>query len=70
LIIDLPEERTIKILDRKFTIVGSVPVPEGLSGFIREICSVGKTLLILGGYPPRVWRLDLDTKRWKRVWRP
>jgi hypothetical protein len=63
----LPRERSLKILDRNLAEVGSIGFPEAVTNlfFGRP---AGKAILYQADHPQSVWRLDLDTEKWKRIW--
>jgi hypothetical protein len=69
LVLMLPKDRSLKILDRGFAEVKSLPIPDGVPDIYR-VRAAGRILLFQAYGPESVWRLDLDTEKWKRVWRP
>lgn len=67
LVLAQPMERSLKILDRDLTEVGRIRFPES----IRNVYggqTFGRTMLFQAAHPDSVWRLDLDTEKWKRIW--
>jgi ABC-type transport system involved in multi-copper enzyme maturation permease subunit/Tol biopolymer transport system component len=71
LVLGSREERSLKILDPALAVEKAIPLPASIGEYF-EVCSTDDTVLIWGapGEVRRgaVWRLDLKTEKWKRIW--
>jgi ABC-type transport system involved in multi-copper enzyme maturation permease subunit len=63
----LPKDRLVKILDRNLREVGRIRFPDAVHDMSGGQSTV-RGLLLLSRQPEGVWRLDLDTEKWKRIW--
>jgi ABC-type transport system involved in multi-copper enzyme maturation permease subunit len=66
LVLGLPRDRCLKILDRRLAEVKTVGVPADVprSYYVRP---AGETVFLQGFDPASVWRLDLKTETWKKI---
>jgi ABC-type transport system involved in multi-copper enzyme maturation permease subunit len=68
LVLGIPQERSVKILDLGLAVERAVPVPASIDKQF-TFWSVGNAILLLDYYTNRaVWRLDLKTEKWKKIW--
>jgi ABC-type transport system involved in multi-copper enzyme maturation permease subunit len=69
LILVSPEDRSLKILDPGLAVERAVPVPASI-GETFAIPSADDTVFVLdSGKKSRfLWRLDLKTEKWKKIW--
>jgi ABC-type transport system involved in multi-copper enzyme maturation permease subunit len=67
LVLARPKERSLKVLDRDLAEVGMIRFPDSLRNVFGGQ-AFGKSMLFQAAHPESVWRLDLDTKKWKRIW--
>jgi ABC-type transport system involved in multi-copper enzyme maturation permease subunit len=69
LVLALPRERSLKVLDRDLKEVKRIDFPTAVAN-MEDGRAIAKGVLLLSGNPQGVWRLDLDTGKWKRIWGP
>lgn len=69
LVLALPRERSLKVLDRNLEEVGSIGFPDAVANLF-DGQATAKGVLLRSRHPQGLWRLDLDTEKWKRIWRP
>jgi hypothetical protein len=65
-----PEDRSLKILDPGLAVERSVPIPASIGEFFL-FCATDDTVLmgeISEDHRGSIWRLDLKTEKWKRIW--
>ena len=67
LVLGLPRDRCLKILDRRLAEVKTVGVPAGVSASY-HVRPAGESVFLQGSGEERVWKLDLKTDKWKRIW--
>jgi hypothetical protein len=67
LVLAIPQERSLKILDLSLAVERSVPVPASIGGFFAA-WPVDDAVLVQDFDKESVWRLDLKTEKWKRIW--
>jgi hypothetical protein len=58
--------RSLKVLSPELKETGRIALPARLKK-PEDAATVGRQVLIVDGQTDSLWRLDLDTKRWKRV---
>jgi hypothetical protein len=62
-----PERRSLKFLSPELKETGRIALPARLKK-PEDAATVGRQVLITDGKTDSIWRLDLDTKRWKRIY--
>jgi hypothetical protein len=62
-----PEDRSLKILDPGLAVERSVPLPASI-GERLGVRPVDDAVLVLDFEKGSVWRLDLKTEKWKKIW--
>ena len=67
LVLAIPEERSLKILDLSLAVERSVPVPASI-GANFAAWPVDDAVLVQDFDKESIWRLDLKTEKWKRIW--
>ena len=71
LVLAIPEERSLKILDLSLAVERAIPVPPSIGEYF-EVCSTDDTVLIREtqgeAHRGSIWRLDLKTEKWKKIW--
>lgn len=67
LVLGLPRDRCLKVLDRRLAEVITVGVPADVpqSYYVRP---AGEAVFLQGFDPESVWKLDLKTEKWKKIW--
>ena len=67
LVLGVPQERMLKILDPDLAVERAVPVPASI-GANFAAWPAGDAVLVQDSDKESVWRLDLKTEKWKRIW--
>lgn len=67
LVLTLPRERSLKVLDRDLKEVKRIDFPAAFVN-MDDGRAFEKGVLLQSHHPQGVWRLDLDTGKWKRIW--
>jgi len=71
LVLGVPQERSLKILDLSLAVERAIPVPPSIGEYF-EVCSTDDTVLIREtqgeAHRGSIWRLDLKTEKWKKIW--
>jgi len=67
LVLGVPQERMLKILDPDLAVERAVPVPASI-GANFAAWPVDDAVLVQDFDKESVWRLDLKTEKWKRIW--
>jgi ABC-type transport system involved in multi-copper enzyme maturation permease subunit len=67
LVLGVPKERCVKILGRELTEEKTIAVPASV-GNVYVICAANDIVLLQDFDNVAVWRLDLKTEKWKKIW--
>ena len=67
LVLGVPQERSLKILDPDLAVERAVPVPASI-GANFAAWSADDTILVMDFDKESIWRLDLKTEKWKKIW--
>lgn len=67
LVLGQPAERSLRILDSDLAEAGRIGFPDSIRN-LSDGRAYGNSFLFQASHPESVWRLDLDTEKWKRIW--
>ena len=67
LILGVPQERCLKVLRPDLTVRKKLPVPSGF-GKSYHVWAAGDAVLVEDFENEAIWRLDLKTEKWKRIY--
>ena len=67
LVLGLPRDRCLKVLDRDLAEVKTVGVPDEVAKTF-YVRAVGGNVFLHAFGAESVWRLDLKTEKWKKIW--
>ncbi len=62
------EDRSLRILDQNLSVERTIRVPDSFGRFFEVWPCDGRVILVKDYSRDAVWRLDLDTEKWKRIW--
>jgi hypothetical protein len=67
LILGVPQERALKILDMGLAVERTIPVPASIEANF-AVWPANDVVLLMDFQKNAVWRLDLKTEKWKKIW--